>query len=345
MDTPPTPQNPAVSAKAAEEGRVFRGLDAMAFVDSHTEGEPTRVVLGESLGLEPGAVSSYREQLAARYPGLRAAMLDEPRGYAALVGALLLPPQQPGRRAAVMFMNNVGELPMCVHASIGIAHTLVHLGRMPAGPWTEPFVLETAAGEVSLRLEDEGYVAVGNVPAYRLHAGVEVDTRWGRVRGDVAWGGNWFFIVEQPPVPVEPGRIDVLDALTKQLRSALVEAGIYGAGGVEIDHIQLCGPSEQADARNFVMCPGGEHDRSACGTGTSARLACLHADGRLKVGQRWRQESITGTYFIGEIQAASEGRVSPVIRGRAWISAEGRLLFADDDPFAPRPSPTRAGPR
>lgn len=337
MDTPSKRHEAAASAKAAETPRASRGLDAMAFVDSHTEGEPTRVVLGEGLGLEPGSVGSYRAQLAARCPNLRAAMLDEPRGYPALVGALLLPPEQPGRRAAVMFLNNVGELPMCVHASIGVAHTLVHLGRMPAGPWTEPFVLETAAGEVSLRLERGGYVAVGNVPAYRLHAGVELDTRWGRVRGDVAWGGNWFFIVEDPPVPVEPDRIEVLDALTKQLRSALVDAGICGAEGAEIDHIQLCGPSEHGDARNFVMCPGGEHDRSACGTGTSARLACLHADGRLKVGQRWRQESITGTYFIGEIQAASGGRVSPVIRGRAWISAEGRLLFADDDPFAPRP--------
>lgn len=314
----------------------------IAFVDSHTEGEPTRVVLGEALGLEPGSVRSYREQLGGRYPGLRAATLDEPRGYPALVGALLLPAQRAGRRAAVLFMNNVGELPMCVHASIGVARTLVHLGRMPPAPWTEPFVLETAAGEVSLRLEDEGYVAVANVPAYRLHAGVELETRWGRVRGDVAWGGNWFLIVEQPPVPVEAAHIDELGALSEQLRAALVDAGLRGAEGAEIDHIQLCGPSEQADARNFVLCPGGEHDRSACGTGTSARLACLHAEGRLRVGQRWRQESITGTYFIGEIQAASAGRVSPVIRGRAWISGEGRLLFATDDPFAPRPSSARA---
>jgi 4-hydroxyproline epimerase len=221
---------------------------------------------------------------------------------------------------------------MCVHASIGLARTLVHLGRMPATPWAAPVRLETLAGEIDIRLEADHVVAVDNVWAYRLHHGVELHTSRGLVRADVAWGGNWFLIVDESPIPVVPEQLDELSAFAHELRACSDTLGLRGDDGAAIDHIQLCGPDKSADSRNFVLCPGGEYDRSACGTGTSARLACLHADGRLAPGQSWRQRGITGSCFIGEITALDHARVRPCIRGRAWLTAAGVLLFESENP-------------
>jgi 4-hydroxyproline epimerase len=322
---------------------------ALAFVDSHTEGEPTRVVYDglPDLGLASAPLRERAEALLAA--GLREAILDAPRGYPALVGALLLPPTpstpraSPRASAAVVFINNVGLLPMCVHASIGLARTLVHLGRMPASPWDVPLRLETLAGEIEIRQEADHVIAVDNVWAYRLHHGLELQTSRGLVRADVAWGGNWFLIVDDSPVPVVPERLTELSSFAHELRAGIEALGLRGGDGAAIDHVQLCGPSETADSRNFVLCPGGEYDRSACGTGTSARLACLHADGRLAPGRRWRQQGITGSCFIGEITALDSsgslgslgspamGRVRPCIRGRAWVTAAGVLLFEHED--------------
>jgi 4-hydroxyproline epimerase len=310
---------------------------ALSFVDSHTEGEPTRVVYEGLPELGRGPLRARANALLAA--GLREAIVDEPRGHPALVGALLLPPSQDsGATAAVVFINNVGLLPMCVHASIGVARTLVHLGRMPATPWTAPVRLETLAGEIDIRLEADHVVAVDNVWAHRLHHGIELHTSRGRVRADVAWGGNWFLIVDASPIPVVPEQIGELSSFALELRASIDALGLRGDDGAAIDHIQLCGPggsggpSESADSRNFVLCPGGEYDRSACGTGTSARLACLHADGRLAPGQSWRQRGITGSCFIGEITALDGARVRPCIRGRAWLTAAGVLLFESENP-------------
>jgi 4-hydroxyproline epimerase len=298
----------------------------LAFVDSHTEGEPTRVVYDGLPELGRGPLRERASALLAA--GLREAIVDEPRGHPALVGALLLPPSvESAASAAVVFINNVGLLPMCVHASIGIARTLVHLGRMPNTPWTAPLRLETLAGAIEIRLEADGVIAVDNVWAHRLHHGIELRSSQGFVRADVAWGGNWFLIVEDSPIPVVPEHLEKLSAFARELRSCADAAGLRGDDGAMIDHVQLCGPSETADSRNFVLCPGGEYDRSACGTGTSARLACLHADRRLVPGQRWRQQGITGSCFIGEITQIADGRVRPSIRGRAWLTAAGVLLF------------------
>jgi 4-hydroxyproline epimerase len=301
-------------------------IGPLAFVDSHTEGEPTRVIWDGLPELGRGPLRERAAELLAA--GFREAIVDEPRGHPALVGALLLPPSESSSAsAAVVFINNVGLLPMCVHASIGLARTLVHLGRMPDGPWAEPLRLETIAGEIEIRLEDDGYVAVDNVWARRLHRGVEIPSSRGLVRADVAWGGNWFLIVEDSPIPVVPDRLAELTSFARELRDWITMADLRGDDRAAIDHIQLCGPSEIADARNFVLCPGGEYDRSPCGTGTSARLACLHADGRLEPGRRFHQQGITGTCFIGEITALDGGRVRPRIRGRAWLTAAGTLLF------------------
>jgi proline racemase len=304
----------------------------LAFVDSHTEGEPTRVVFDDLPEVDGSGPARIR-RLVEQHPYLRAAIVDEPRGYPALVAALLLPPTRAEVTATVAFFNNVGMLPMCVHASIGIARTLVWLGRAPATAWAAPLVLETIAGDVSIRLEANDVIAVTNVPAYRLHANLELPSSRGPVRADVAWGGNWFLIVERSPIPVTPAHTDELLVFTRELRATSERMGLRGDGDAIVDHVQLCGPSDQADARNFVLCPGGEFDRSPCGTGTSARMACLHADGRLAPGRVFRQQGIGGTCFDGELIQTDDKDIRPIIRGRAWVTAAGQLSFDPSDPF------------
>jgi 4-hydroxyproline epimerase len=311
-----------ISSTMADDSRFTY---AMAYVDSHTEGEPTRVV---HAGL-PDLV-----RLRHELPRLRAFVVDEPRGHPALVAALLWPGSDPQADYQVLFLNNVGALPMCVHACIGIARTLVHLGLRPATAWSQPVRLDTPAGRVAVRLGDEGRIAVENVPAYRLRAGIPVETEFGRLSVDVAWGGNWFAIVDESPLPLAREHSDALVELCRSIRSAPELAGL-APGGNTIDHVQLCGPPQRPDTDgcNFVLCPGDAWDRSACGTGTSARMACLHADGRLAPGTAWRQGSFTGTRFVGTLRLDDEGSVIPTIEGRAWITGEGRLLLESDDPL------------
>lgn len=304
----------------------------MAYVDSHTEGEPTRVIHAGAPDLGSGSAIDRLARLHVEHPRLRSFVVDEPRGHAALVAALLSASTHPHADFQVLFLNNVGALPMCVHASIGIARTLVHLGLRPATPWPDPVRLETPAGLVSTRLLSEGRIAVENVPAYRLHAGIPITTSQGRLSVDVAWGGNWFAIVDDSPLPLTPDHTHALVELCRSIRSAPELAGLTPTGA-PIDHVQLCGPPRRpdTDACNFVLCPGDAWDRSPCGTGTSARMACLHADRRLAPGQVWRQGSFTGTRFIGTLRVDEHDRVIPTIEGRAWITGEGRLLLDPDD--------------
>ncbi len=310
----------------------------MAYVDSHTEGEPTRVVHAGLPALGEGPPRARLARLAHEHPGLRATLVDEPRGHAALVAALLLPSSDPPSDSdadyQVLFLNNVGALPMCVHASIGIARSLVHLGLRPASPWPTPLRLETPAGQVRVRLGAKGVVAVENVPAYRLHAGVMVETPLGRLSVDIAWGGNWFAIVDDSPLALHAANADALVELCRAIRSA-PELLALAPEDAMIDHVQLCGPAQRPDTDgcNFVLCPGDAWDRSPCGTGTSARMACLHAEGRLALGQAWRQGSFTGSRFIGTLRAGEAEQLVPTIEGRAWITGEGRLLLESDDPL------------
>jgi 4-hydroxyproline epimerase len=290
------------------------GVQRIRVVDSHTEGEPTRVVID---GAPP--IDRFR----AEHDHLRAAIVDEPRGSDILVGALLGEPRTPGCAAAVLFFNNVGYLGMCGHGAIGVIVTLAHLGRI--GPGVHR--LETPVGVVSAELHRDGRVTIANVPSYRAAAGVRVDVPGhGTITGDVAWGGNWFFLTESP-LPLERAQIPALTDFAWRVRRAL--------GRAEIDHIELT-----AGARNFVLCPGGAYDRSPCGTGTSAKLACLAADGALAPGERWRQESILGTSFdaVYEIDPADPHRVLPSITGRAYVIAESTLLLDPRDPLWPRRS-------
>ncbi|HTP53742.1 MAG TPA: proline racemase family protein [Thermoplasmata archaeon] len=300
-------------------------------VDSHTEGEPTRVVVDGGPPLGSGPMSQRRDRLRASYDSFRRAVVTEPRGTDALVGALLCPPEHSGSTAGAIFFNNVGYLSMCGHGTIGVVVTLAHLGRIDPGP----HAIDTPAGTVATELAEGGVVAVTNVVSRRWRAGVTVTVpEFGPVTGSVAWGGNWFFLADRSPLPLRRENLAGLTEFCAAVRAALERASITGEDGAAIDHIELAGPPSDPrnSSRNFVLCPGGAYDRSPCGTGTSAAMACRFADGTLAEGEVWRQEGILGGVFEGTVKAVPEG-VLPTIRGRAFVTADAELLLDDRDPF------------
>jgi 4-hydroxyproline epimerase len=305
-------------------------MDRLHVIDSHTEGEPTRLVVGGGPDLGGGPLAARLARLHRDHDDLRTAVVREPRGSEVLVGALLCEPVDPAAAAGVIFFNDVGYLGMCGHGTIGLVASLAWQGRLGPGRHR----IETPVGEVVAELHADGRVSVHNVPAYRTRAGVALDLPGGgRVTGDVAWGGNWFFLVRDHGLPVEPAAIPELTAFAWRVRRGLAAAGITGDDGAEIDHVELLAETPSADARAFVLCPGGAYDRSPCGTGTSAKLACLAADGRLAPGRLWVQESVIGTRFEATYAPLPGGRVAPTITGRAWVTAEAWLLRDPADPF------------
>ena len=300
-------------------------------IDSHTGGEPTRLVIDGFPDLGHGSMAERRALLAQRHDDWRAAAVLEPRGSDVVVGALLCKPVDPASAAGVIFFNNTGYLGMCGHGTIGLVASLAYMGLIRPGEHR----IETPVGTVTATLHGDGSVSVRNVPAWRhLHqVAVEVPG-YGTVRGDVAWGGNWFFLASEHGQRVASDRLEALTAYSVALREALAAQGITGAGGAEIDHIELFADDDGgADSRNFVLCPGKAYDRSPCGTGTSAKIACLAADGKLAPGQIWHQASIIGSRFEASY-AVEEGQVIPTLRGRAHMSAEATLLIEEGDPFA-----------
>ena len=318
---------------AAIHGRETPGpgsMQRLRAIDSHTGGEPTRVIIDGGPPLQ-GSLAERVRDLRLHHDALRTALCCEPRGSGVVVGALLTAPVDPGAAAGVIFFDNAGYLGMCGHGTIGVVTTLAWLGRIAAGRHR----IETPVGTVTTELHPDGRVSVRNVPSYRHAQGVEVLVPGhGRLRGDVAWGGNWFFLTAEHGQVLEPARADALVQYAKRVRTALATAGITGAGGAAIDHVELLGPGSRAglDARNFVLCPGGAYDRSPCGTGTSAKLACLVADGELQPGEPWRQESIIGSVFEASAELES-GAVVPTITGQAWITAEATLVLDPADPY------------
>ena len=302
------------------------------FIDSHTGGEPTRVIItgGPNLGTE--GLAQRMEIFQKEQDGFRRAVINEPRGWEAMVGALLCEPHDKTCDAGVIFFNNVGYLGMCGHGTIGLAVTLYEMGRVGLGTLR----LETPVGIVEVELQSANRASIRNVPSYRYKKSVQVDVEgFGKVTGDIAWGGNWFFLVEDSPLPLDSKKIKELTEFTLHIRSALEGAGIYGENGGVIDHIELFGPSplEGVQSRNFVLCPGGAYDRSPCGTGTSAKLACLAEDGKLKPGETWVQESIIGSVFEGSYERIDDSKVLPRITGSAHLSSRGDLLWQEGDPF------------
>ena len=305
---------------------------AIRVVDSHTEGEPTRVII-EGWPLPRGATMAERlEEVRAHQDHLRTAVLAEPRGYGAIVGALLTPPVNAGSAAGIIFFNNGTYLGMCGHGLIGVVRTLEYLGR--AAPGEARF--DTPVGTVRTELAADGTVTLENVPACVHAPDVTVDVPgYGLVTGDVAWGGNWFFITHAEQVPVEMAAVGELTRFTVAIQDALRARGITGANGGDIDHVEISAPPQRADAdcRNYVLCSGGEYDRSPCGTGTSAKMATLHARGELDFGELWRQEGIAGGLFTGWLTRGDGGALVPHIRGSAFVTGEATLRFDAKDPF------------
>lgn len=305
-------------------------LRTVRVIDSHTGGEPTRVVIegGPDLGSNPmpERLALFRQQ----FDSFRSAVACEPRGSDVVVGALLCKPVSSQCAAAVIFFNNVGYLGMCVHGTIGVVTTLAYLGRLLPGEHR----IETPVGVVSAALHENGEVTVTNVMSYRTLAQQPVEVPgYGKFHGDVAWGGNWFFLMQDHGLQLEFQNVERLTEFAWAVRQALKSSGIKGDGGREIDHIELFSPSSTgADSKNFVLCPGKAYDRSPCGTGTSAKMACLYAEGKLQEGQTWIQESIVGSRFEGSIKL-HEGKMYPRIKGSAFVNGESEMILNPDDPF------------
>lgn len=309
-------------------------------IDSHTGGEPTRVVISGGPDLGGGDMAQRRQRFRQSHDAWRKAIVNEPRGSDVLVGALLCAPVDSASTCGVIFFNNVGYIGMCGHGTIGLIATLAYLGRVGPGDHR----VETPVGTVTTTLHDDGTVTVANVPAYRHAANVGVDVPGhGVVHGDVAWGGNWFFLCGDHGLPLEAGGVGELAAFASRVKDALRQQGVTGPGGAEIDHVELIGPpvDPSNDARNFVLCPGGAYDRSPCGTGTSAKLACLAAEGALEPGAPWRQESVIGSVFTGRyarppaaLPDVPANAVLPLIHGRAYVTLDATLVFDPADAFA-----------
>ncbi len=300
-------------------------------IDSHTGGEPTRLVVSGGPDLGTGSLAERLECFRGKHDRFRSAVVNEPRGSDVMVGALLCDPLDPACAAGVIFFNNVGYLGMCGHGTIGLVATLAYMKRIGPGEHK----IETPVGTVSAVLHEGGQVTVNNVASYRSEANVAVDVPgFGEVHGDVAWGGNWFFLVQNHRMELTLQNIDELTTFTWAIRQALRAHGIAGADGNEIDHVELLGPSHLpgVDSRNFVLCPGKAYDRSPCGTGTSAKLACLYADGKIREGQTWKQESIIGSVFEGSVKVR-DGKVYPSIKGSAFVNAEAELVLDPRDPL------------
>lgn len=304
-------------------------IQTIRVLDSHTGGEPTRLVLEGFPDLGNGSMAERLEILRDQFDHYREAVILEPRGNDVLVGALLCPPRNPQATAGVIFFNNKGYLGMCGHGTIGLMASLRHLKRIEAGE----HLIETPVGDITTTVHEDGSISLKNVPAYRYQKAVTVNVpSIGEVTGDIAWGGNWFFLVDKHFADIKLENVKILSDITIKIMEALEAQGITGKNGQIIDHIELFEDSPTANSRSFVMCPGGAYDRSPCGTGTSAKVACLVADGKLQEGEIWIQESVIGSQFQASFERDGD-KVTPIIRGTAYISGDNTLILDPNDPF------------
>ncbi len=308
------------------------------FIDTHAAGEPTRVIINPPFDLGNGTMAERRDRFSEEFDHLRRGILLEPRGSDVLVGALVFEPTLFSKERGVIFFNNAGILGMCGHGTMCVIQALRYKNRINDDSLVD---LETPVGRVTAEVFPDNWVAVHNVASYLHRKGVSVTLPGGEldgserlIKGDVAYGGNWFFLTHDSPCPVDMDHIRELTDYSIQVQAAIRESGLEGADGGVIDHIEICVPSETpgVNSRNFVLCPGAAYDRSPCGTGTSAHLACLWADGLLKEGEEWTQESVIGTRFVGSVTLAAN-QILPVIRGQSFVTAEGKLIFDESDPL------------
>jgi 4-hydroxyproline epimerase len=310
-------------------------MQRIPYLDSHTGGEPTRLVENLPFAIGTGTVAEKLSRLRDEHDDFRSSVLNEPRGSDVLVGACLVSPADPTCNLGVIFFNNVGYLGMCGHGTIGVMASLAYRQKLKEGL----IRIETPVGVVEATLHENrggeypNRVSVQNVPAYRHLANVPIEIDGTIIHGDVAWGGNWFFLCHDHGQNIHMDNLEQLTGFSWQVREQLVQKDITGKDGAEIDHVELFAPSAEADSRSFVLCPGKAYDRSPCGTGTSAKLACLVMDGKLAEGQVWRQQSVVGSIFEGVVHIR-DGSIIPTITGEAWVMGEGTLLVDDRDPFA-----------
>jgi 4-hydroxyproline epimerase len=298
-------------------------------IDSHTAGEPTRLVVEGGPPLGEGPLEDRAARFSAEFDAWRSAIVNEPRGSDAMVGALLCRPHRADCRFGVIFFNNVGVLGMCGHGTIGLVASLAHLGRLGPGNVR----IDTPVGVVESALLEDGSVTLVNVPSYRAARSVAIEVPGaGRVLGDIAWGGNWFFLVRGHGLRIDLQNLEALTEFAWRVRQAA-----NAQGYPEVDHVELFSdsPGPGVHSRNFVLCPGKAYDRSPCGTGTCAKLACLAADGALAEGEEWIQEGIVGGRFAAHYRWLDRdaGRILPTLTGRAHVNAQGRLLLDPADPF------------
>lgn len=305
-------------------------MKKIQLIDSHTGGEPTRLVIDGFPDLGNGDMASQRDILKNQYDNWRKRTILEPRGNDILVGALLRPPVNQDSVAGIIFFNNEGYLGMCGHGTIGVVASLAYFGKIRIGKHR----IDTPVGTVGAELHADGSISIENVAAYRYRHAVRVSVpNYGEVVGDIAWGGNWFFLVNDHGFELTIENNKALTDFTIAIKDALEEQQILGEDGSIIDHIELFTTTDNADSKNFVLCPGGQYDRSPCGTGTSAKLACLAADNKLAENATWRQASILGTVFEGSYRLNENKQIIPTIKGNAYICAETTLILDDNDPL------------
>ena len=301
---------------------LSNALARLSVIDSHTGGMPTRAVIDGFPELRGETAAERRDDLVRRFEHLIQAVVAGPCDNEAMVAALLVPPDSSTAAAGVIFFDKSGPIGMCGHGSIGLAHTLRALNRMEVGR----HLLDTPVGSVEIECRANGAVAVSNVPSRRLESGIALQVEGvGEVTADIAYGGNTFLLVKSPAMDLRQPR-EALTSITKAILAAA-----HRAGHTDVDHIELYGSPTlpHARSRNFVLCPSGAYDRSPCGTGTSAKVACLAADGDLEPGEEWVQESITGSAFSVSYQWLDRRRqlIAPTVVGEAELVAEADLLL------------------
>lgn len=308
-------------------------MQGIHVIDSHTGGEPTRVVTAGIPDLGNGSILDKSNILREKYDWFRSAIANEPRGHEAMVGALLLPPDHASSVCGVVFFNNHSTLHMCIHGTIGLAVTLAHMGKISCGE----HAIDTPVGTIKILLESNNTVSVTNVPSYRYAKNITVSVDgYGDITGDIAWGGNWFFLINEQGPDVHAKNLQALTHFTSAVKNALHANHINGKDAAEIDHIETFSNkfiTATADSKNFVLCPGNAYDRSPCGTGTSAKLACLAAAGVLREGELWKQSGILDSIFQGSYTRLDEEKISPTVKGQAWITGESHYILDDTDPM------------
>ena len=320
-------------------------------IESHTAGNPTRTIVRGAPELRGATMLERLDDLRARFPWIRTALCFEPRGHSVMSGCVLQEPCDPTADVGVVFIETSGYPPMCGHDTIGLVTVLIETGRFPAEGPLVPCVLDTPAGIVRTEATVEGGrvtdVAFLSTPSFLLHRDVAVELDGlAPFQVDVAWGGNFYAIVEAADVGVDvrdprvAGRIALAERIREHLNARLevVHPVLEGVRG--ISHVQFNGPPTTAEAhtRSSVIMPPGGADRSPCGTGTSARTAALVARGRLALGETLVHESITGGLFRSTpVEALEVGGIPAVrnrISGRAFITGRSTFIIDPTDPLA-----------